>query len=116
MVIVVAVCGGPDAAKTRLRTALPAPTNIAGVEYPRVTPDLRAIFRVKAPDAQKVEFNLGKHYAAVRDADGFWTATTEPQAPGFHYYWLVIDGVQVNDPGSETFLRYGQADQRHRDS
>src|SRR5882757_5939121 len=78
--------------------SVPAPTNIGGAEYPRVTPDLRVIFRVKAPDAQKIEFNLGKRYAAEKDAEGFWTATTDPQVPGFHYYWLVIDGVQVNDP------------------
>ena len=88
--------------------SLPAPTNIGGAEYPRITPDLRVIFRVKAPDAQKIEFNLGKHYLAEKNAQGFWTATTDPQAPGFHYYWLVIDGVQVNDPGSETFYGTGK--------
>ncbi len=88
--------------------SVPAPTNIGGAEYPRVTPDQRVIFRVKAPEAQKIEFNLGKRYTAEKDAEGFWTATTEPQSPGFHYYWLVIDGVQVNDPGSETFYGTGK--------
>ncbi len=88
--------------------SVPAPTNIGGAEYPRLTPDLRVIFRVKAPDAQKIEFNLGKRYLAEKDAEGFWTATTDPQTPGFHYYWLVIDGVQVNDPGSETFYGTGK--------
>jgi len=88
--------------------SVPSPTNIGGAAYPRVTPDMRVIFRVKAPDAQKIEFNLGKRYAAEKDAEGFWTATTDPQAPGFHYYWLVIDGVQVNDPGSETFYGTGK--------
>lgn len=88
--------------------SVPSPTNIGGAEYPRVTPDLRVIFRVKAPDAQKIEFNLGKRYAAEKDAEGFWSAATDPQAPGFHYYWLVIDGVQVNDPGSETFYGTGK--------
>jgi len=29
----------------------PASSNIRGVQYPRVTTDLRAIFRIKAPDA-----------------------------------------------------------------
>jgi enterochelin esterase-like enzyme len=88
--------------------SVPAPTNSGGSVYPRVTPDLRVIFRVKAPDAQKIEFNLGKRYLAEKDGQGFWTATTDPQAPGFHYYWLVIDGVQVNDPGSETFYGTGK--------
>lgn len=93
---------------TPITDSVPSPTNIGGAEYPRVTPDLRVIFRIKAPDAQKIEFNLGKRYAAEKDAQGFWTATTDPQAPGFHYYWLVIDGVQVNDPGSETFYGTGK--------
>ncbi len=88
--------------------SVPAPTNIGGTQYPRVTPDLRVIFRVKAPDAQKIEFNLGKRYTAEKDTEGFWTATTDPQVPGFHYYWLVIDGVQINDPGSETFYGTGK--------
>ena len=70
--------------------------------------DLRVTFRVKAPDAQKVEFQLGKRHAAQKGDDGFWTATTDPQVPGFHYYWLVIDGVQVNDPASKTFFGYGK--------
>ena len=36
--------------------SVPAPTNVQGAQYPRLTPDLRAVFRIKAPDAQKVEF------------------------------------------------------------
>jgi enterochelin esterase-like enzyme len=38
-----------------------------------------------------------------KQADGFWTVTTPPQAPGLHYYAINIDGVDVNDPGSHTF-------------
>jgi len=34
--------------------------------------------------------------------------TTPPAAPGFHYYWFVLDGVAVNDPSSETFFGYGK--------
>jgi len=83
-------------------------TNIGGAEYPRVTPDLRVIFRIKAPDAQKVEFDLGRPYAAQKDAEGFWTATTDPQVPGFHYYALLIDGVRVSDPASESFYGTGR--------
>ncbi len=88
--------------------AVPAPSNIRGAEYPKVHSDLRVTFRVKAPDAQKVEFQLGKRYAAQKGDDGFWSTTTDPQVPGFHYYWLVIDGVQVNDPASEVFYGTGK--------
>jgi enterochelin esterase family protein len=69
---------------------------------------LRVVFRIKAPDAQKVQFDLAKKYTAERDAEGVWTATTDPQVPGYHYYWLVIDGVSVNDPSSETFYGWGK--------
>jgi enterochelin esterase-like enzyme len=87
---------------------VPAPTNVRGAEYPRVHDDGRVTFRIKAPDAHKVEFELGKRYPATKGDDGAWTATTDPQAPGFHYYFLVIDGVPVNDPASETFFGYGK--------
>src|SRR5947199_287402 len=66
---------------------VPAPTNVPGAQYPRITSDLRAIFRIKAPEAQKVEFDLVKRYPAQKDADGNWIATSDPQAPGFHYYF-----------------------------
>ena len=29
-------------------------------------------------------------------------------APGFHYYWFLVDGVPANDPGSETFFGWGK--------
>jgi enterochelin esterase-like enzyme len=86
----------------------PASTNIQNGQYPRVTSDLRAIFRTRAVDAQKVQINLGKNYDMVKDDQGFWTVTTDPLAPGFHYYSLVIDGVSVSDPASETFYGTGR--------
>jgi len=66
------------------------------------------VFRVSAPKAQSIQFKLDKLYPAERGADGEWTATTDPQVPGFHYYWMVVDDVQVNDPASETFYGYGR--------
>ena len=86
----------------------PAVTNIAGVEYPRVLPDLKVEFRFKAPTAQKVQIDLGKMYDMIRDEQGVWTVTTDPQVPGFHYYSLVIDGVKVADPASESFYGTGR--------
>ena len=88
----------------------PAASDIPGQEYPRIDADLRITFRIKAPDAQKVEFHFlgGKSYPAQKGDDGVWTGTTDPVVPGFHYYALVIDGVQVNDPGSETFYGGGK--------
>ena len=89
----------------------PASTNIRGSEYPRILDDNRVTFRIKAPDAQKVEFGFfdNTRYEAKKGEDGFWTATTtNPVVPGFHYYRMWIDGVQVNDPASRTFYGTGK--------
>ena len=89
---------------------VPAPSNIRGAQYPRIHDDLRVTFRIKAPDAQKVVFGFfdSQRYPAKKGEDGFWTATTEPQVPGFHYYRVFIDGAEVNDPASETFFGTGK--------
>lgn len=87
---------------------VPASTNVKGAEYPRITKDLRVVFRIKAPDAQKVEFDLGRRYLATKDSEGFWLVTTDPQPVGFHYYSLVVDGLYVMDPASETFYGMGR--------
>jgi enterochelin esterase-like enzyme len=43
----------------------------------------------------------------VKGADGTWEVTTDSLTEGFHYYSLIIDGVTVADPASETF--YGMS-------
>jgi enterochelin esterase-like enzyme len=96
--------------------ATPASTNVPRAEYPKVHADARVSFRLKAPDAKKVQLQpggadngLGKGpIATERGTDGTWTVTTPPAVPGFHYYWFLVDGVPVNDPGSETFFGYGR--------
>jgi len=81
----------------------PSALNVRGAQYPMVTPDSRVIFRLRAPDAQKVQINLRRLYDMTKDAQGNWTVTTDPQGPGFHYYSLVIYGVSVADPGGHTW-------------
>jgi enterochelin esterase-like enzyme len=44
----------------------------------------------------------------LKGADGIWTVTTAPALPGFHYYWFNVDGLQVNDPGSQTFFGWAR--------
>jgi enterochelin esterase family protein len=86
----------------------PATSNVRGAQYPRITSDLRAIFQVKAPDAQKVQLQLGKVFDMVKGDNGIWTITTDPLVPGFHYYFFIIDGVTVSDPASESFFGWGK--------
>ncbi len=86
----------------------PASTNVSGLEYPRIDSQSRAIFKVDAPNAQKVQLSLSGMYDMVKGEDGLWTVTTKPLVPGFHYYSLVIDGFSVADPASESFFGYAK--------
>lgn len=87
---------------------VPASTNIPGQKYPQILPDNRVVFRVKAPDARKLQIDLVKKYDMVKDTSGFWTVTTEPVVEGFHYYSLIADGIATCDPSSQTFYGMGR--------
>jgi len=89
-------------------SGIPASTNVRRAKYPQLLPDYRAIFQIKAPDAQKVQLDLVKKYDMVKDTAGVWEVTTDTLSEGFHYYSLLIDGVAVADPASETFYGMGR--------
>jgi enterochelin esterase family protein len=90
-------------------TAHPSPLNFAGVQYPRIEADGRVTFRFNAPNAQKVQVSIvNVPFDMVKGDDGVWSYTTsEPQAPGYHNYWMLLDGTIVLDPNVETFIGYG---------
>ena len=85
----------------------PAVSNVRSAQYPQILPNSRAVFRIKAPEAQKIQLDLGKKYDMVKGTDGNWEVTTDSLTEGFHYYSLIIDGVTVADPASESF--YGMS-------
>jgi len=87
---------------------VPAQTNIRNAKYPQILPDNRVVFKIKAPQASKVQIDLGKRYDMTKGEDGTWTVTTDVINKGFNYYSLVIDGVAVADPASETFYGMGR--------
>ncbi|GAA5030995.1 hypothetical protein GCM10011506_21690 [Marivirga lumbricoides] len=87
---------------------MPASTNVRNAAYPRILPDNRVVFRIKAPDAQNIQVDLGKKYDMEKDEEGVWTVTTDSISGGIHYYSLIIDGVAVADPASETFYGMGR--------
>jgi enterochelin esterase-like enzyme len=87
---------------------LPAASNVRGAKYPQILPDGSAIFRIKAPNAQKMQLDLVKKYDMVKDTAGVWEITTDTLSEGFHYYSLLIDGVATTDPSSETFYGMGR--------
>jgi enterochelin esterase-like enzyme len=86
----------------------PASTNVPNAQYPQILPDNRVGFRIKAPDANKVQVDLGKKYDMIKDSTGVWNVTTDPVTIGFHYYSMVIDGVPVVDPSSQAFYGMGR--------
>lgn len=86
----------------------PAATNVRNAKYPQMLIDGRAVFKVKAPEAQKVQLDLGKKYDMVKNSEGIWETTTDSLGEGFHYYSVIIDGVAVCDPSSETFYGMGR--------
>ena len=94
----------------------PASSNVLNAPYPRVHSDNRVTFRLTAPNAQKVQLQpggadngLGKGPIDMsRDDKGLWSITLPAVVPGFHYYWFLVDGLAVNDPGSDTFFGWGR--------
>jgi enterochelin esterase family protein len=97
-----AVCWGQHPADCK-----PSSLNIPEAKYPCIFPDNRAMFRVIAPDAQKVRVSLGGLELA-KGPDGIWSGTTpQPLVVGFHYYSLRIDGATVADPSTTTFFGSG---------
>ena len=90
-----------------------AASNVPGATTPRVQPDGRITFTLKAPDATSLQLAGGDGlgtgpFPMTRGTDGTWNVTTPPSVPGFHYYWFVLNGVAVNDPASETYFGYGK--------
>ena len=91
-------------------SCVPATTNVIAAQYPCIHPDRRVTLRIKAPDAERVQALIGGGGAQtpmmdmVKQADGYWTLTTPPIVEGFHYYSIFVDGVEMSDPGSESFF------------
>jgi len=94
----------------------PATSNLPGAEYPRIHADSRVTFRISAPSAQKVQVVPGGNdnglgqgpFDMQRDDKGVWTVTVGPVVPGFHYYWLQVDGFACNDPATQTYFGWNK--------
>ena len=73
-------------------------------EYPKVNSEGRVRVQISAPEAKKVQLDIGAVlYDLVKDENGLWTGESAPQDEGFHYYQLNIDGASVPDPNSLYF-------------
>ena len=96
-------------------TAHANPLNVYGAQYPRIEADNRVTFHFNAPNAQKVQVGLvtpGQTNLSpipvdmVKGDDGVWSYTSAPQSPGYHNYWMFVDGAPVLDPATNGFIGY----------
>jgi enterochelin esterase-like enzyme len=82
----------------------PSSTNQSGKQYPQVNSEDRVRASISAPQALKVQLDIGGiKYDLTKNDKGMWTGESKPQDEGFHYYQLNIDGASVPDPGSLYF-------------
>ena len=82
----------------------PSATTQQDKQYPQVNSEGRVRVSISAPQALKVQLDIGAvKYDLVKDDKGIWTGESNSQDEGFHYYQLNIDGASVPDPGSLYF-------------
>lgn len=82
----------------------------AQVNSPEVHDDQTVTFRLKAPEAHRVELHPGAIQTALgkgrepipftKGEDGIWTLTIGPLPPDMYAYHLNVDGVQIADPSN----------------
>lgn len=78
-------------------------------QYPKIHPDGRVWFRYKAPaTAQSVKLHMGStDYDMVKDTGGYWNIVLKSLPVGYQVYWIIIDGTEVEDPGSDIYYSNG---------
>lgn len=83
----------------------------AGLLSPEVLSDKRVIFRIYAPDANKILLNgdwpNGRNIKMKRENEGVWSVTVGPLDPEFWGYTFNVDGVRTMDPLNPNAKRDG---------
>ena len=88
------LCAQPGADRTSPLPGERSALSVRASQYPRISADHRASFSIKAPEAKKVQIDLGKVYDMVRDENGV------PQG-----YDLIWRGVEITT-GAQREHRY----------
>jgi enterochelin esterase-like enzyme len=87
--------------------AQPRGTAAPVVVSPEVSETREVTFRLLASKAETVQLNSGGDFPGIgsgqgrgliRDADGIWSVTVGPLAPGAYRYVFNVDGLNVVDP------------------
>jgi enterochelin esterase family protein len=96
----------PSAQKTQPQVTAPQ-TPPGPVASPEVLADHRVTFRLRAANAKEVSVEIdggGKPLAMQKDAEGIWSATSEPLAPDYYGYAFLVDGVTMFDPSNSAAI------------
>ena len=78
-------------------------------EFPKIHQDGRVWFRFKAPStAQSVKIHMGSDEVDMqKDEKGLWNIVMSNLKPGYQVYWMMVDGTEIEDPGSDIFYSNG---------
>ena len=87
-------------------TAIAQPPTGPYVMSPRVNSDKTITFSFHAPNAQSVivDGQFGNRLTMTKDANGIWSATSEPVKPDIYPYNFIVDGIRVQDPANKDFF------------
>jgi enterochelin esterase-like enzyme len=69
--------------------------------WPKVGPDRKVTFYLRAPDAQRVLLEasfLSEPKSLTKDADGLWSVMVGPLNPEIYEYNFKVDGLAIADP------------------
>lgn len=88
-------------------------TSLSTAIEPEVHADRTVTFRIKAPEAGQVQIDVkgrtsnandNKPFKMTKSGEGIWTYTTEPLDPGFHYYFVFVDGFRCADSSNPLYF------------
>ncbi|MDO4497118.1 MAG: family 43 glycosylhydrolase, partial [Bacteroidales bacterium] len=83
----------------------PAETNIDGADFPRIDKEGRVYFNIHQPQTKELVVDIcSKKYTMEKDAQGNFSCVTDPLVVGFHYYFLIADGMSVIDLKTTSFF------------
>ena len=78
-------------------------------QFPKIHRDSRVWFQFRAPStAQSVKLHMGTTDTDMqKDAKGLWNVIIPGPKVGYQVYWMIVDGTEVEDPGSDIFYSNG---------
>jgi enterochelin esterase-like enzyme len=84
---------------------------------PTVHDNGRVTIQIDAPEAKRVQIDIKgrthdennqQPFDMIRSKDGQWSFTSSPLDPGFHYYFLFIDGYRFADSSNPLYFGWGR--------